>query len=586
MKISRFTALCAVLVASLYIIPVAHAAPVKLVNEGVVKHQKLEDGTILLDFGKVAFGNLRVDVASGGVLRFHFGEAGNQGRVQRKPPGSVRYAVAEISPAGPGKMVVAPPADKRNTSHSSAVRLPQEWGVMLPFRWIEIEGWKGEFDPKSVVRQSSYLKAWNDDSAAFECSDPMLNRIWDFCKYSIKATTFAGIYVDGDRERIPYEADAYLNQLSHYYCDADKQMARDTYDYLIEKPTWPTEWAPHMVFMAHADWMHTADLEWIKPRYEALKTKLLMERVGKNGWVTSNKRQIGKDDIVDWPKSERDGYVFKEVNTVVNAFHLKAVEKMADLAAAVGKDQEAADYRKRAAEGAKQFHEQLWMKDKGCYRDGIGTDHAAAHATLFPLAFGLVPDDCRAAAVTFLKGRKMACSVYAAQYLLEGLFESRGADVALQLMTAEGDRSWKHMIGSGTTISWEAWDQKYKPNQDWNHAWGAAPGNLLPRYVLGVEPIKAGWKKIRITPLLRSLTHAKGKVPTPLGPVSVHWERNDGRFVLDCEIPKGSQAVVELEGAGSAMLNGVRQESRIEKGRLVVEISDPGKHRVSFMMKN
>ena len=27
------------------------------------------------------------------------------------------------------------------------------------------------------------------------------------------------------------------------------------------------------------------------------------------------------------------------------------------------------------------------------------------------------------------------------------------------------------MVESGTTITWEAWDMKCKPNQDWNHAW-------------------------------------------------------------------------------------------------------------------
>jgi hypothetical protein len=41
----------------------------------------------------------------------------------------------------------------------------------------------------------------------------MLDRVWDLCHYSIKATTFAGVFVDGDRERLACEADAYLTQL-------------------------------------------------------------------------------------------------------------------------------------------------------------------------------------------------------------------------------------------------------------------------------------------------------------------------------------------------------------------------------------
>ena len=50
--------------------------------------------------------------------------------------------------------------------------------------------------------------------------------------------------VDGDRERIPYEADAYLNQLAHYGVDREFALARYSHEYLLANPTWPTEWLP------------------------------------------------------------------------------------------------------------------------------------------------------------------------------------------------------------------------------------------------------------------------------------------------------------------------------------------------------
>ncbi|HOQ60814.1 MAG TPA: hypothetical protein PKZ08_09345, partial [Vicinamibacterales bacterium] len=148
----------------------------------------------------------------------------------------------------------------------------------------------------------------------------------------MKATTFAGVYVDGDRERIPYEADAYISQISHYATDRDVQMARDTFDRLMRHPTWPTEWAFHMVFMAHAEWMHTGDLAWLRERYEALKPKLLLDRARADGLLASSEAQRTREDIVDWPAGERDGFVFTPVNTVVNAFHLRSLALMAELA--------------------------------------------------------------------------------------------------------------------------------------------------------------------------------------------------------------------------------------------------------------
>ena len=528
------------------------AAPVHLVDEAPVSIQRINPDIILVDFGRVSFGNIQLmpTASNGQSLTVHFGEDLKNGRINRQPPGTVRYALAEARPNGSETITVAPPPDPRNTQNDRpntppAVRTPSEWGVILPFRWVEIEGWPGELSPQSIVRKSAFASTWDDKAASFESSDEMLNRIWEFCRYSIKATTFAGIYVDGDRERIPYEADAYLNQLSHYYTDKDIQMARDTFDWLMKHPTWPTEWAFHMIFMAHADYRHTGDATWVAARYEALKPKLLLERARADGLLVSNAAQVKKNDIIDWPQGERDGFKLKPVNTVINAFHIRSLQMMAELAKAAGKGSEAAKYQAMASKAHAAFQKNLFLPAKGAYRDGEGTEHTSQHASLFPLAFGLVPDEHTPAVVGFVQGRGMACSVYAAQYLMEGLFSHGGAHRALELITAPTDRSWRHMVESGATISWEAWDLKYKPNQDWNHAWGAAPGNLLPRYVLGAEALEPGWKQVRIRPHPGTLTHAKGKIPTPLGPIEVGWE-NKTSFQMRLEIPSGMAARLEL----------------------------------------
>jgi hypothetical protein len=529
-----------------------HAAPVHLVDEAPVSIRRIDPNVILVDFGRVSFGNIYLTPAAGAdhPVTVHFGEAFKDGRINRKPPGTVRYAVAKSRITGSSPVRVAPPADARNTQTGGpdlppAVLTPPEWGVVLPFRWVEIEGWPGELRPGDIVRKSAFAKSWDDHAAAFECSDEMLNRIWELCRYSIKATTFAGIYVDGDRERIPYEADAYLNQLSHYFTDHDFQMARDSFDWLMKHPTWPTEWAFHMIFMAHADYRHTGDTAWLASRFDSLKPKLLLERARGDGLLVSTTAQTKKDDIVDWPKSERDGFEFKPVNTVVNAFHIRSLRLMSEMAAALGRDKEAAEYAAMAAKAHTAFQMRLFDRSKGAYRDGEGSNHMSQHASLFPLAFGLVPAEYVPAVVDAVQKRGMAGSVYVAQYLLEGLFAHEAGGRALELITAPTDRSWRHMVESGTTITWEAWDQKYKPNQDWNHAWGAAPANLLPRYVLGAEALSPGWKQARIRPHTGTLAHAKGKIPTPLGPIELGWE-NGNSFRMNLSLPEGMNAKLEL----------------------------------------
>jgi hypothetical protein len=107
------------------------------------------------------------------------------------------------------------------------------------------------------------------------------------------------------------------------------------------------------------------------------------------------------------------------------------------------------------------------------------------------------------------------------------------------------------MVESGTTITWEAWDQKYKPNQDWNHAWGAAPANLFPNYVLGARVLAPGWSRATIRPHPGKLASAEGKIPTPRGPLLINW-KNAATFTLTVALPAGTSARVELPASASS----------------------------------
>lgn len=536
----------------------------------------LPSGAWLVDFGRTAFGNLllRPTDATTTNITVHFGENLKNGRVDRHPPGTVRYSVVDAQLDGDAPTIIAPKPDKRNTQQGNsttppAVLLPQDWGVVTPFRWVEIEGLASEPSPGSLVRRAAFANDWDDQAAEFECSDELLNEVWELCRYSIKATTFAGVYVDGDRERIPYEADAYLNQLSHYYTSNNVQMARDTFDWLIHHPTWPSEWAPHMVFMAYADWQHTGDREWLASRFDALESKTLADRVAQDGLVHSNKRQRTRTDIVDWPRAERDDFVFTEVNTVVNAFHIAAMQQMAVLAKAIDKQDLAADYSRRAEASLAAFQKTLFDPSTRLYVDGLDTDHSSVHANLFPLAFDLVPAEHREHIADWLAHRGMRCSVYGAQYLLEGLFRNGADREALQLITADTNRSWTHMLRSGATITWEAWDEEFKSNLDWNHAWGAAPANLLPRFVLGVEPAEPGWTTAIIAPRTGGLKWARGRIPTPKGPIHVDWQVQD-RLRLHLRLPPGMAANVRLpaeDKAAEVLVNGTPAVFELRKNQ-------------------
>lgn len=501
------------------------------------------DNHWFIDFNCHAFGWLEVELESlhdGITVEVRLGEKAVGHSVDLNPGGTIRSAAVQL-PLKPGRhrYRIETPIDQRNTS-DAAIPLPPEFGVVTPFRYAELIGCPVAPAPGDVV-QVRLEYPFDAQASEFASSDADLNAVWEFCKYSIRATTFCGVYVDGDRERIPYEADAYINQLGHYAVDREFSLARHSHEFLMAHPTWPTEWKQFSVMTAWADFEATGDARSLRRHYDGLRTdKLYLPCARPDGLIDTRELR----DIVDWPVAERDGFDFKPVNTVVNAFHYHGLRLMTLIARALGKTEDADSFEAAAARVQSSFQRVFFDATAGRYRDGETSDHASIHANLFPLAFGLVPEAARPSVVAFIKSRGMACSVYAAQFLLEGLFLAGEAEYAIGLMASKDERSWHNMLSQGATITWEAWDNRFKPNQDWNHAWGAAPANIIPRYVLGVRPLEPGYGRVLIAPQPGSLRELHGIVPTIRGPIRVDAVRGtDGRWTVNHLAPVG----VEVE---------------------------------------
>lgn len=545
--------------------------PIQKQDEHPIKIKNNGENRYFADFGKAAFGRVRLNLYSDDgtdSLTIHIGEAQKEGTVDRSPGGSIRYSRYIIKPEkGWNTYVITITPDRRNTG-PQAILMPDYIGEVTPFRYCEIENYKHTLQVKDIIRETVFYP-FNDSDSYFNSSDSILNRIWDLSKYSIKATSYMGIYVDGDRERIPYEADALINQLSHYCVARDYNMARYSHEYLIHKPTWPTEWIMQSVIMAWEDYMYTGNKLSLENYYVDLKAKTLTALSEENGFISTRTGKVTQEllesihfngklnDIVDWPHTgilglekeeggETDGFVFTDVNTVVNAYHYRALTLMAKIAETLGEHDDQMLYTAKAVKLKNSFNKLLFDINRGVYVDGIGTDHASLHANMFPLAFGLVPEKNIKSVLEFIRSRKMACSVYGSQFLLDAIYNSHDANYGLELLTSTSERSWYNMIRVGSTITLEAWDNKYKPNQDWNHAWGAAPANLIPRKLMGIEPLEPGFSKIRIKPQPSSLEFAEIKHPTIKGEIKAKFKNSSNEFMLEVDIPGNTTAELHL----------------------------------------
>ncbi len=552
-------------------------------------------GHWFVDFGRDVFGTLafRVPGDAPGTVEIRLGEVlDHTGEALNPSPGGTRRYLSVTQALTPGArtyQLALPTITVSTRAH--AIAMPPHVGEVMPFRYCELLGYPGILTPDQVW-QIAVHSHFDDGAASFHSSDETLNRVWDLCHDTMKATSFLGIYVDGDRERRPYEADAYINQLGHYASDREFTLARHSFAYLMANPTWPAEWQPHMVFMAWEDYLATGDDRLLRAYYDGLAAKTLQGLARPDGLIqTANQspeflQSIGLSQdqvttIVDWPVGERDGHQVTAVDAVTNAFHYRSLVLMARIAAALDRPEDEARWRRQAAQVQAAYQTVFFDPAAGLYRDGEGVAHSSLHANLFPLAFGLVPRERQPAVIRFITSRGLACSVYGAQYLIDGLYRAGADQAALALLTGTGPRSWQHMLDAGSTLTTEAWDNAFKPNQDWNHAWGAAPANLIARDLMGIRPVEPAYAKFLVEPRLGSLSAASITVPTIRGTILAVVTQQDGAWSLVLRVPANTSAVISVptgdpdavtESRRPIIANPLITPSGVDQGRSLFEV--------------
>jgi alpha-L-rhamnosidase len=580
---------------------------------------KKKDESYFFDFGKDAFAQLHLQLNSekSDSIWIEAAEALDSFGDLLKVNGNIRYIRRSLFlEKGAHNYTIEWPADAKRNSRNP-IPMPNYIGEVFPFRYVRITNYNGAINKESV-RRTLISYPFNDNASGFTSNDTILNKVWELCRYSVKATSFTGYYVDGDRERLPYEADALINQLSHYSTDAEYSMARRSMAFLLFHPTWPTEWSLQNIILAWNDYLYTGDDSFLKVYYPELQKKILMPLSAGNGLIstrTGKQRddflesihmvkdfdgKHGLKDNVDWPQKgdyigsekeyggETDGFVYTNYNSVINAWYYFDLTLMRQIANVLGKPEDAKMYNEKEKQVYQSFRQVFTNPQTGLIKDGDSTGHTSLHANMFALAFGLVPPDEVEKVCTFIKSRRMACSVYGAQFLLEALYDAGQQDYALDLLNSTAQRSWYNMIWIGSTITMEAWDKLYKPNLDLNHAWGSAPANLIVRKLMGVLPLTPGWETFQIKPELGKLASVYLKTSTIKGIITVSYKRNNAADVTEVTIPGASNANIVLPfypQKSHLIIDGKRSGLKQMDGYFTINNMQAGKHVIIMQQK-
>ena len=169
-------------------------------------------------------------------------------------------------------------------------------------------------------------------------------------------------------------------------------------------------------------------------------------------------------------------------------------------------------------------------------------------------------------------------SPYYGSYVLRAFGDLERQQDGLDLIR----RYWGAMMARGTTALWEQFDPTMPtdmnklldmtPYVSFSHGWSTGPTSFLSEYVLGVRSTSGGMKTVEIVPFLGDLKWIDGAVPAPSGLIRVRASKAAGGQVITLELPPDIDAQVGLSGS-TIFVNGrscpiVRQAGGISYVRL------------------
>ena len=117
---------------------------------------------------------------------------------------------------------------------------------------------------------------------------------------------------------------------------------------------------------------------------------------------------------------------------------------------------------------------------------------------------------------------------------------------------------WGEMLRRGATTWWEKFDPSWPDDMNFalnntnymslSHGWSSGPTTYLTETVLGVRPTGAGFSKVDICPELGDLKWAEGDVPTPNGLIHIRIDRKKDQLTAIVKLPPQVVATMKLAG--------------------------------------
>ncbi len=252
------------------------------------------------------------------------------------------------------------------------------------------------------------------------------------------------------------------------------------------------------------------------------------------------------------------------------AFYAYYAQAMSEMAAAIGRNADAATYAALHSNIVNAFAG--FFKTDGTFADGSGQTGYALAFTL-----NLIPDRLRDqaaqqfAAGIAATGNHLATGFIGTPRLLPALHLAGRDDLAYRLLLQETYPSWLYQVKLGATTMWERWNG-WTPDKgfetvgmnSFNHYAFGAVGQYLYSVIGGINPASPGYQTILIAPVPGTgLTWANTSYHSVRGLISTAWTNSGGIFDLKTVIPPNTTAQILVPTTNPAAIteSGIRATS-------------------------
>jgi alpha-L-rhamnosidase len=447
------------------------------------------------------------------------------------------------------------------------------------FRFVEVTGFPGRPDMNSIEG-----RVVNDDlrsAGDFLCSNDLINRIYHNIVWGTRGN-YRSIPTDcpqrderqgwlGDRSE-ECKGEAYLFDISALYAKwrqdmADAQRTNGSIPD-VAPAYWPiysdnVTWPSSAIIIPSALERQFGDRASIGKNYASAKAWI------EHMLTFAKENLISKDNYGDWcvPPEEaklihsKDPARQTDKTLLATSYFYYDLCLMENYATQLGKTDDAARWKKLAADFKAAFNAKFLDRENGRYSNGTQT------SCVLPLAFGLVPEDMKGKIFATLvanienvtKGH-IGTGLIGGQYFNRVLADNGRADLCYTIASQKDYPSWGYMVEQGATTIWELWNGNTADPamNSGNHV--MLVGDLVVwfyEYLAGIAPASPGFKIIKLQPHpVGDLKFVKATHNSPYGKISSEWRRDGNKFNWQIEIPANTTATIIMPEGKAARFHG------------------------------